>query len=206
MPTETFYNLPAAKKDKLTDAIRKEITRASFDEVSINKIVAAAGIARGSFYQYFEDKYDMLGYMLTEFRKNMLEKMKKCLIENGGDIFDLFYQTLNFMIAYVFEEENNQFCKNLFCDVKINALFYKRVVKNKCYAVEVNRIESYVDKSTLDIENDDDFENMVSILFSVLKDAAAATFLNLSDADHQKELFREKLAIIKRGFIKRSAT
>lgn len=205
MPTETFFNLPAAKKDKLTDAIRTELSRAPFDEVSINKIVAAAGIARGSFYQYFDDKYDMLGYILTEFRKKVLEKMKKCLIENGGDIFDLFFETLNFMTEFVFEEENNRFCKNLFCDIKVNTLFYKKVVKNKCYADKIKEIESYVDKTKLDLRVEDDFENMISILFSILKDASAATFLNLSDADNQKEIFRQKLEIVKRGFLKRSA-
>ena len=49
MPSQTFYNLPPAKREKLLRAARAEFARVPYDQVSINRIVRAAGIPRGSF-------------------------------------------------------------------------------------------------------------------------------------------------------------
>ena len=41
------------------NAIMHELMRVPFSEISINKIIHEANISRGSFYQYFNDKYDL---------------------------------------------------------------------------------------------------------------------------------------------------
>jgi AcrR family transcriptional regulator len=41
-----------------------EFAAHSFDQASINRIVAKSGIAKGSFYQYFADKKDLFLYLL----------------------------------------------------------------------------------------------------------------------------------------------
>ena len=96
MPTSTFYNLPEEKRAKLLAAIRQEFSRAPFAEASINKIIQAAGIPRGSFYQYFEDKQDALNYLLTDYRHKILECVKNSMETSGGDIFILFADVLIF--------------------------------------------------------------------------------------------------------------
>ena len=52
MPTNTFFNLPPPKREKLLQAAAAEFTRKPYGEVSINRIIQAAEIPRGSFYQY----------------------------------------------------------------------------------------------------------------------------------------------------------
>ncbi len=64
MPKETFFNLPEAKRDAITDVAIAEFADHPFAAVSISRIVARAGIAKGSFYQYFEDKEDLYNYLL----------------------------------------------------------------------------------------------------------------------------------------------
>ena len=59
MPKETFVKLPEEKKDKIIKAAKKEFARVPFEQTSI-KIIEDADIARGSFYQYFESKEDLL--------------------------------------------------------------------------------------------------------------------------------------------------
>ena len=71
MPTDTFNKLPEEKKTKVILAAKKEFTRASLKEASIKNIVEEAGIARGSFYQYFESKEDLLQYLLKEHVEEM---------------------------------------------------------------------------------------------------------------------------------------
>lgn len=60
MPKETFLKLPKEKQEKILEAGKKEFARVAFEETSIKNIIENAKIARGSFYQYFESKEDLL--------------------------------------------------------------------------------------------------------------------------------------------------
>ena len=64
MPKQTFFNLPDEKRDQILDVILDEFAENDYANVSISRIVARAGIAKGSFYQYFEDKDDLYNYLL----------------------------------------------------------------------------------------------------------------------------------------------
>lgn len=77
MPKQTFFNLPEEKREKLIDVAIDEFAKNSFNSASITKIVEKAGIAKGSLYQYFEDKKDLYKYIL-DLSSN---KKKEYLIE-----------------------------------------------------------------------------------------------------------------------------
>lgn len=200
MPKETFLNLPKGKKEKLIKAIRSEIEETPFEKVSINKIVQRAEIPRGSFYQYFEDKYDMLGFILSESVNTMFEKMYDTLVKNNGDIFKMFYEMLDFITSFAKTEENKRFCKNLFTDIKVNTLICKKAVKCKGESKNILKLREKVNMSLLDIRSEKDFENMIKILLSIFRDATAETFMNIGECEKCKEEFRLRLELIKRGF------
>ena len=65
MPKQTFFNLPTDKRQQIVDIAIDEFAANDYASVSISKIVARAGIAKGSFYQYFENKEDLSGYLIT---------------------------------------------------------------------------------------------------------------------------------------------
>ncbi|NLM45488.1 MAG: TetR/AcrR family transcriptional regulator [Firmicutes bacterium] len=91
MPKNTFFNLPQAKKARIFKAAVEEFAKKRFSEASINQIVKNAGISRGSFYQYFNDKEDLYIYMLGEIGKEKLEVIKKVGILNPeADFFSAF--------------------------------------------------------------------------------------------------------------------
>lgn len=58
MPKPTFINLPADKRERLTAIALEEFADNDYTAASISRIVERAGIAKGSIYQYFEDKQD----------------------------------------------------------------------------------------------------------------------------------------------------
>ena len=86
MPTSTFFNLPPPKRERLMRAAVEEFTKRPFNEVSINRIIHAAEIPRGSFYQYFEDKMDLFRYILGGFGLRLEEAVLACLDACGGDL------------------------------------------------------------------------------------------------------------------------
>ena len=87
MCSETFLRLPEEKKDRFLEAAWAEFTRVRFADTSINQIVRRCGIARGSFYQYFKDKEDLLRYMLESGWDYLTAGYYSVLREVEGDIF-----------------------------------------------------------------------------------------------------------------------
>ena len=63
MPKQTFFNLSDEKRQTLIDLALNEFADNDFRSASISRIVARAGIAKGSFYQYFADKQDLYSYL-----------------------------------------------------------------------------------------------------------------------------------------------
>jgi AcrR family transcriptional regulator len=90
VPKETFYNLPEDKRELICDVALAEFAEYSFDQASVNRIVAGSGIAKGSFYQYFEDKKDLFLY-LVQLAAEEKAKYISPLLRNPAnhDIFTL---------------------------------------------------------------------------------------------------------------------
>ncbi len=69
MPTSTFFNLPEKKRQKILAAAVQEFTIRNLAEANISHIVKAAGISRGSFYQYFNSKEDLYVHIFATLRE-----------------------------------------------------------------------------------------------------------------------------------------
>lgn len=89
MPTSTFFRLPEEKRERLLDAGWTELTQVRFADMSINRIIAAAHIPRGSFYQYFGDKEELVRYLLGDMREYFVLLLRNILIEAEGNLFEL---------------------------------------------------------------------------------------------------------------------
>ena len=202
MPTSTFFNLPEEKRKKLVCAIKDEFSRVPFDEASINKIVHTAEIPRGSFYQYFYDKNDMLEFILLDYQKQMIEQVKVSLRENNGDIFLMISDILDFTVDFVMEEKANSFCINLFADIKVNSKFYLKMPRSAAEKKIYEELKPWINFELLDLREEDDLTNMIDILFSICRDATTEIFLRISDYEIVKQKYLQKLQLLKRGFMK----
>ncbi len=105
MPYPTFFNLPEEKRQKILDCAIDEFAGHDYDSASISRIVARAGIAKGSLYQYFQDKSDLHRYLLGLVTKQKAEMMAGIrALEPAGKFFDtlrrLFGEMARFEIFY----------------------------------------------------------------------------------------------------------
>ena len=89
MPTERFLRLPKEKIEAIRIAAAKEFIRVPLEEASINRIVHDANISRGSFYTYFEDKQDLLKWLIYAQAEQHFNNYIERLRENGGDLWDM---------------------------------------------------------------------------------------------------------------------
>ena len=76
MPKQTFFNLPPEKRETIMNAAIEEFADYGLENASTNRIVKNSGIAKGSYYQYFEDKQDVFMHMLDLIEKEEIEFFK----------------------------------------------------------------------------------------------------------------------------------
>lgn len=77
MPKETFWNLPEEKRQRIIDLAVAEFAAHDYAVASLSRIVAQAGIAKGSIYQYFADKQDLFLYLLDLSIEKRLALMRE---------------------------------------------------------------------------------------------------------------------------------
>lgn len=90
MPSQTFLNLDKIKQNKLIDAAMIEFSNKMYSDVSINQIIQNAGISRGSFYMYFNDKEDLFEYLVDISKITFLDTFRSVFTNNEGDLFKSF--------------------------------------------------------------------------------------------------------------------
>ncbi|MBN1343319.1 MAG: TetR/AcrR family transcriptional regulator [Phycisphaerae bacterium] len=59
MPSPRFERLDPVKRDAILEAARQEFAAHGFERASCNRIIAQAGLSKGSFYYYFHSKDDL---------------------------------------------------------------------------------------------------------------------------------------------------
>lgn len=203
MPTKTFFNLSDGKREKLMEAIRSEFARVPFEDISINRIIHMAEIPRGSFYQYFDDKHDMLRYLLSDYRRIMLDNARGSLKESSGDLFQMFLDIYDFTYSFVMQVSGNSFFKNLFADIRINIDFYASHTEEDSLDGFIEELLPYAKTEMLDIRDNTDIENMLSVLLTVTGEALARTFFDLPRHEDTRGQYIARLGLLKRGFLRK---
>ena len=92
MPTQTFYNLPSEKQERIFAAAIKEFAQRNVQEANLSNIVSAANISRGSLYQYFPNKEDMYIYVFDTLRASRAEYVKPAYRLHKKEPFIKFFE------------------------------------------------------------------------------------------------------------------
>jgi AcrR family transcriptional regulator len=89
MPKATFQNLPDDRRNTLVECALDEFAAHPFHQASLSRIVERAGIAKGSVYQYFDDKLDLYRWLLTvEVPRRKMAAQRDATV-GAGDPTDL---------------------------------------------------------------------------------------------------------------------
>lgn len=113
MPSERFKRLPEEKQKKIRDACMAEYTRTTIEKASLNRMIEDAGISRGSFYTYFDSKWDVLAYLCEYFINDFYECGVHCLEEAKGDIWEMLQHFLSGALALSRDQKRAEFIRNL---------------------------------------------------------------------------------------------
>ncbi len=104
MPKQTFLNLKEYKKKLITDAFLREFSVKTFDEASLTDVVKSLGIAKGSIYQYFDNKLDLFMYLIQECTTVKMKYVGLVKRQNYSDYW-MFFKAL-YEHGFQFDNEN----------------------------------------------------------------------------------------------------
>jgi len=201
MPTETFFKLTEEKRKKIIEAGKDEFSSVSLDEASIKNIAEKAGIARGSFYQYFKSKKDLLFFILEENRETMEKKLNRIIKESNGDIFNIYISIYDDMTSKCFDNMNQDIYKRIFENLKTNdeSVFEGMEEKKK---QDFKNFKNLIDKSKLKIESDLDFDLIIQILNAITMSSVVRS-IKYTSPEKAREEFLKKIEFIKKGIEKK---
>jgi len=79
----------------LFDSLTSLLTEKSFDDIRISDICDKAMVHRTTFYKHFEDKYQLLDFLLRQLIKDFEEKSLKCTpIDNTKQYYTNLFRLL----------------------------------------------------------------------------------------------------------------
>jgi len=100
MPTNTFFNLPKSKQNRITNAAKEALLNYPIDKITISLIVRGANIPRGSFYQYFDGVEDLLRHVYHIFIESFEGHTQKRIQYEKEPLFEFFKEAFDY--DYVF--------------------------------------------------------------------------------------------------------
>jgi AcrR family transcriptional regulator len=106
MPKETFFNLSEEKQGNVMRAAINEFSKHGFEKGNIGDIAKNAGVAKGSLYQYFENKRELFLYSVRWSTDLLMKKYEKHLVFTSQEInvFDYLYKTSKTLMLQMREE------------------------------------------------------------------------------------------------------
>lgn len=202
MPKSTFYNLPKEKQDKVLEAARKEFFRAEDGEILIKNIVVDAKIPRGSFYQYFESKEDLVEFLIKNHLKNTEERFCSLVDKNGGDILAAFEEMFNKIIDKQKMDGVNKERKVMEHIKKLQEKYgCQSAVKDFPKEMTNTVLLNHIDKSKYKITTSEDLASVYHIIMGMMI-KNAIDFKNGDSKEETKKAFKRDLDYLRYGVMK----
>lgn len=200
MIKSTFYNLPDAKRQRIIDAIVVEFSNTEDEKISINRIIKRANISRGSFYQYFDDKVDLVEVLLKSFVDRVLVGVNKAFDASQGDIFETFGALLDIIVACGDDPVRHVVLKRLMRNLRVNNDLISDYMTNRFRGIdEFKDCCKHFNRSNLRFQSDEDLELMAQMLTGMLKNALFNYYVTEADYEQVKQRYLKKIQIVRQG-------
>lgn len=107
MARNRFQNLAPEKQEAILKAAADEFAERGFESASINRIIQASGMSKGSVYYYFEDKADLFATVLERGTERIMAEVGWPAIEVLGpeEFWDSLLELTHRSVEFVQREE-----------------------------------------------------------------------------------------------------
>lgn len=152
------------------------------------------GISRGSFYQYFESKEDLLKYIIMQDTESKNKEIADLLKETDGDIFELCIFLYDKMTKKIEKDENMIVFRKIFNNIMQSK--EKRVLENNL--IDFKMICKIIKSNNLKIQNEKELEILLKMLIDITFKSIMYSKMN-ENKKEEREKFLKRLEFIKFG-------
>ncbi len=204
MPSKTFLNLASDKQKSLIEAAEREFSRVDFSSASINQIIQEAGIPRGSFYMYFQDKEDLYFYILEKYIHKLYCRLLSYLDENQGDFICGWQKLHDHLLHACLQGKKHSLFKNMFLnmryttDRKVSLKPPKEVIRKRH-----EDLIKHINKELYRYSNDEELLQAFSLVMLVSMSSITYSLMNPNELEKESRIYNQKLDIIRYGVLRK---
>ncbi|NFG60699.1 MULTISPECIES: TetR/AcrR family transcriptional regulator [unclassified Clostridium] len=186
------------KEKQLFDSAYELFLTQGIEKTSISDIVNKAGIAKGTFYLYFNDKHDLLNKLILKKSNKLL---KEAMNETTNEKIDDFSERVLFFIDYIIENlKHNKLLLKIINKNISWGLYRKNILKPEEY-YNVNKVvDSFIKNLVNSGMSKEEAEMTLFMIIELVGSVCFTTiiFKEPTDIDTIKPiLFKKILAMIK---------
>ena len=161
-------NKKKQKKDALLNAAFDIFTNHGINKTSISDIVEKAGVAKGTFYLYFSDKYDIRNKLIVHKANKIFEKAENALKKTDITGFE---DKIIFFIDNILDQLNEN--KSLLNFISKNlswGIFKNAIVQGSKHAdVSDDEVETYDMLGRLGVDESQGFKNEEVLVYMIVE-------------------------------------
>lgn len=173
-------------KKAIASALKKLMETKPFEKITVKDIVTECQINRGTFYYYFQDIYELLGFI---YKTEAIDKIEEYRT------YETWQQ--GYLMIFEFIKSNRKFCINT-----LNSLGRKhlnRFLLDITYSLLEDIIDEIIKTNKIDSEDED----FIISVYSFVLIGFIISWMDTGMKQDPKEIV-EKLSILMEGTLKRS--
>ena len=198
LPSNTFFNLPDSKREKLLAAARAEFARVPYPQASINQIIRGAGISRGSFYTYFRDKGELFSFFLDKCVYSALDLIKEMAQRTRGDLFICFPAIFDYALEAAQSPDSRAAYEDLLQILEQNGPGLISSFLEQATPTVLSALKDAADVSRFDLRTEGDLEDCLRVLTALTAGALKEALFSTDPAAVRRRLINT-LDILARG-------
>lgn len=192
MPTNTFFNLDKEKQARIFEAAIEEFSSTDYEHANISTIIKKAKIPRGSFYQYFEDKFDLYQYIFAKIGQEKLQYLSDTLKNPKQVPFLILFKEL-YKVGLAFAIDNPKYVKIMSLLLANKGNVFDRIMKrNTEMAISLYKDMIEQDKERGLIRRNIDTDILAKIVFDMTVNISLDS-LNTEDATFDAEAMNKQI-------------
>lgn len=158
------------KKDALFSTAFELFTTKGIAKTTISDIVERAGVAKGTFYLYFKDKYDIQNKLISHKTSELFYKAHEALLKAGITGFN---EQIHFIIDYILTEFSKNRTLLLFISKNLSWGVFKGAFEEKTPYEDYHFYQSYLNLLS---QNGRTYPNPELLLFTIIELVGASCY------------------------------
>lgn len=127
------------KRKKIYQAALKVFAQDGFHQATMNKIASLSGVAKGTVYEYFKSKEELLDQLLEERYEEIVDRIS-AICDRGTDILEQTREMIEFWVGFI--EDNPQ----LYRLIQSEAIFQRSSEKIMFYDYMISHLPMFKER------------------------------------------------------------